>query len=251
MGSRGCGYRQPGGVYLRTILSSRGSPLENFLFDPPIPAPEEMMIPTRGVSIIERPGDPGIYDVYDKIGVASYPNVADFYQELRKLGLSRRIKRDSRLELLDARSRIFLIHPRAIITNCGDYYAALSIEQGEYTNAHTWRCLKNIDDHDENVESEEKEHPEMCVSLWWDDIVKGEDSLDPDMPPRTVDRNIGNIWYGGRKRPAKVKPEYQEGIFMWLPLHRLDVIYDAEQDEHEKSLEQARRSGLPVKLEES
>lgn len=255
---RGCGYRNPGGIYLRTILSSRGSPLEGFLFDPPIPAPAEMMIPTRGVLILERPDGSGVHDVYDKVGADSYPNVADFFMELRRLGLSRRIKRDARLELLDQRSRIFLVHPRAIIVNAGEYYDALLKEEQEYRNPHQFTCRCDKKDHeylphwntDYNIVIENEVRP-MCVSLWWDDIVKGEASLDPGKPPRTVERNIGDIWYEGRKRPSGVKPEYQDGIFMWLPIHRLDVIYDAEQNEHEKSLEQAHRSGLRVRLEQS
>ena len=45
---RGCGEREPGGVYAECGLSPRGRPLEEFLFDPPLPIPE-------GLDLINKP----------------------------------------------------------------------------------------------------------------------------------------------------------------------------------------------------
>src|SRR5258707_634554 len=45
---RGCGEREPGGVYAESGLSPRGRPLEEFLFDPPLPIPE-------GLDLINKP----------------------------------------------------------------------------------------------------------------------------------------------------------------------------------------------------
>ena len=45
---RGCGEREPGGVYAECGLSPYGSPLEHFLIDPPMPLPE-------GVDLINKP----------------------------------------------------------------------------------------------------------------------------------------------------------------------------------------------------
>ncbi len=45
---RGCGEREPGGVYAECGLSSRGRPLEEFLIDPPLPLPE-------GLDLINKP----------------------------------------------------------------------------------------------------------------------------------------------------------------------------------------------------
>ncbi len=45
---RGCGDREPGGVYAESGLSRYGSPLEYFLFDPPLPLP-------AGVDLVNKP----------------------------------------------------------------------------------------------------------------------------------------------------------------------------------------------------
>jgi len=253
VGERGCGEREPGGVYMRTLMGTRGDPLEKFLVDPPIPCPPDMLIPERGVSILERPGFPGVFDVYDRVGKKYYPNVADFFEEVRRSGLSRRIKRDARLELLSPASKIILVHERAIIDNCAEYYDALIEEANEYPEVHPFRCLCETEKHDgypwESDHKFRNNTREMCVSLWWDDIKSGTNSLDPSDPPRTVERELGDTTYVGRKKPKGIDPLYTEGIFMVLPIHRLDVIEDTEDGRHEPALEQARRSGLPVKLE--
>src|SRR3974390_3419799 len=45
---RGCGQREQGGVYAECGLSPYGSPLEDFLIDPPQPLPE-------GLDLINKP----------------------------------------------------------------------------------------------------------------------------------------------------------------------------------------------------
>lgn len=247
MGKRACGYRNPGAVYLRTLLSNRGLPPENFLFDPPIPCPKDLLIPNRGVSIIERPDDSGVYDVYDRIGETYYPNCADFFEEFKKMGLSRRIKRDSRFDKLSPQSRIYLVHPRAIITNAHEYYRALGDEKVDYSGAHPWYCRCTIEEHKSLVDLVPQGAP-TCVSLWYDDIQGGALLNDPDQPPRLTERKIGDTTYYGYKRPAGVTPQYAEGIFLGLPIHRFDVIADPVNGEHEKALEHTKNSTLPTKV---
>ena len=46
--SRGCGDREPGGVYAESGLSSKGRPLEEFLVDPPLPIPP-------GLDLVNKP----------------------------------------------------------------------------------------------------------------------------------------------------------------------------------------------------
>lgn len=45
---RGCGEREPGGVYAESGLVQDGLPLEAFLLDPPLPIP-------HGLSLINKP----------------------------------------------------------------------------------------------------------------------------------------------------------------------------------------------------
>jgi hypothetical protein len=46
---RGCGDREEGGVYAECGPSPYGSPLEHFLFDPPLPLPD-------GLDLVNKPG---------------------------------------------------------------------------------------------------------------------------------------------------------------------------------------------------
>lgn len=212
-----------------------------------------MLIPNRGVLILERQDNSGTFDVFDRIGVEHYPNVADFFEEFKHMGLSRRIKRDSRFERLTAQSRIYLIHPRAIITNAYDYYRALANEYIDYSGAHPWYCRCNIQGHERFVQQVGDNYitPDgwpCCVSLWYDDIQGGALLNDPDQPPRLTEREIGDTTYYGYKRPAGVTPQYAEGIFLGLPIHRFDVIADPVNGEHEKALEHTKNSTLPTKV---
>ncbi len=83
---RGCGEREPGGVYAESGLSPRGRPLEEFLFDPPLPIPE-------GLDLINKPqlwqrmlasGEPAldendlpIFDLLIWVGEEHYPYCCD------------------------------------------------------------------------------------------------------------------------------------------------------------------------------
>jgi hypothetical protein len=251
MGKRGCGYRSPGGLYLRVIVSPNGTkPVESCLVDPPKPVPDALGVPKRGVLILERNNGSGIWDVYDRIGSKYYPNVADFIEETKREGVSRRVKRDTlNLDKLTTQSRLFLIHERAIIMNAHEYYMALAHEKEEMALSPHWYCRKDRSGHEllgDLVESDA-----MCVSLYWEDIQGGEMLYDPNYPARTVSRQIGSNLYRGRKRCDGLKPIYAPGIFFNLPLHAIDVIKDPEGHEDAKAMEYAAKTGLPVHLEES
>ncbi len=97
---RGCGEREPGGVYAESGLSPRGRPLEEFLFDPPLPIPE-------GLDLINKPqlwqrtlasGEPAldendlpIFDLLIWVGEEHYPYCCDYLEETRQFGSSRRL----------------------------------------------------------------------------------------------------------------------------------------------------------------
>jgi len=119
---RGCGDRQPGGVYLETGLSPHGRPLEEFLIDPPLAVPD-------GLDLINKPqlwlrtfaaGEPvcdaeehPIYDILMWVGAEFYPYCPDFIEEVRRYGASRRLNPNLDLSLLSRSSRMILVHPRA------------------------------------------------------------------------------------------------------------------------------------------
>ena len=111
---RGCGEREPGGVYAECGLSPYGSPLEHFLIDPPTPLPE-------GLDIVNKPQlweDPatGITHLLIWVGAEFYPFCPDYIQETQQFGASRRVNPNLDLARLTPQSRMIMAHPRAINT---------------------------------------------------------------------------------------------------------------------------------------
>src|SRR6516164_9321172 len=122
---RGCGDREPGGVYVESGLSSKGRPLEEFLVDPPLPVP-------AGLDLVNKPqiwqrmlpsGEPAldgdelpIYDLLIWVGAEFYPFCVDYLEETRRFGASRRLNPNLDLSLLSKSSRMILAHPLVINT---------------------------------------------------------------------------------------------------------------------------------------
>lgn len=145
--SRGCGDREPGGVYIESGLSSRGRPLEEFLVDPPLPIPE-------GLDLINKPqvwqrmlpsGEPAqdadglpTYDLLIWVGAEFYPYCADYLEEVRRFGASRRLNPNLDLSLLSKSSRMILAHPLVINTAWQQQCPPES-------------CLKEVPGHDASV----------------------------------------------------------------------------------------------------
>jgi hypothetical protein len=122
---RGCGEREPGGVYAEAGLSPHGRPLEDFLIDPPLPIPDGLDLPNKpqlwqrmmpsGQSVRDEQGQP-VYDVLIWVGEEFYPYCPDFLEEVRRYGASRRLNPNLDLELLSRNSHMLLAHPRVINT---------------------------------------------------------------------------------------------------------------------------------------
>jgi hypothetical protein len=122
---RGCGEREPGGVYAESGLSPYGRPLEEFLFDPPLPIPE-------GLDLINKPqlwqrtfpsGEPAldenelpIFDLLIWVGAEYYPYCPDYLEETRRYGASRRLNPNLDLAQLSRSSRMILAHPHVLNT---------------------------------------------------------------------------------------------------------------------------------------
>lgn len=256
MGARGCGVRSPGGIYIEVPLSRYGRPLRDFLIDPVIEVPEDLDLVPRGVSLIERANEPGVYDVWDHVGERHYPNVADFVQEVSKMGLSRRVQGNLDFSKLTPDSRIVLMHSRAYVENANDLYRAIAAEARDYGQepGRWWNCPccdRNPDHQQYPLYAEgSKDIMPTCIGAAWQLITGGDLVINPELSPRWVKRTVGSTTYHGNKKPSGFKPEFKRGIFMVLPAHKLVVINDPEGGTHDKAIGRAMRSPLKVELQD-
>ncbi len=124
---RGCGEREPGGVYVECGLSPFGLPLEYFLIDPPQALPDGLDLinkpqlwtrvdPQTGSAVLDAETNEPIVDLLIWIGQEHYEYCCDYIEEVEKFGASRRINPNLDLARLTTRSRMLLAHPRALNT---------------------------------------------------------------------------------------------------------------------------------------
>jgi len=105
---RACGFRKKGGIYIEIPMATHGVPLAHFLLDPPVPSEYG---PLRGAIPIEHGG---VTHVLSWVGESYYPFPADFFEEARRFGISRRVPRTFPVERLSPKSWILFEHRRAV-----------------------------------------------------------------------------------------------------------------------------------------
>jgi len=228
---RGCGSRIVGGVYAEVKQGDGGMPVEAFLVDPPaLVNTQALGLIDKGVRLIEVNG---IWHVFDIVGEKHYPYVADFVEEGRRMGFSRRLPENLDFAKLDpVQSRLVLLHRRALITN---------VEEAGFLHLEHL-CPKGIEEH------EAGRLEEMCAGLWWHDLAaKGLDV-------QGLRKLKSGTKYAAAVRPkGSAKPERALAIFMSLPITDLAVIRGRNPEENarvEKVYEKvASQSKLTVNLE--
>lgn len=112
MPARGCGdKRVEGGLYLTVPTSPDGKPLEHFMVDPAIPWNGGQL---RGPQLFSLPNEE-VGHVVLGVGASFYPYACDYLEEVRVMGVSKRVSRNIDLSsLVPSESKLLLIHPRAI-----------------------------------------------------------------------------------------------------------------------------------------
>jgi hypothetical protein len=241
---RGCGTRVMGAAYLEVPLGPGGTPVEDFLVDPPQRIhPAQLGLSAVGVSLIPR-GPDGPVDVYDWVGADSYPNVADFIEETRRFGISRRITAHAAFEQLSRDSLLVLVHPRAWL-----------MDSAAYLTERRRGCPTHIPAHAPDAAP----WPEMCASLWWEDIEGGY-HLEEEAEPYGAAGDSREVFrafppahpqfrYAGRERPDHVTaPAYAPAIFCVLPLARIAVVRDPAGGSHEQTAARASCAGIRMEL---
>jgi hypothetical protein len=238
---RGCRRRIAGGIYWETAIGPLGNiRWQDVLCDPPIPIDiAELGVTNVGVRLIERNG---VTHVLDVIGSHGYPNVADFIEEARRFGVSRRLSSSLDFSVLTRESKLLAIHCKAMVKNWSAYrpYRGVSLSCPCGHAEHRVGAQINI----------YKQYTGMCAGIWWEDVVGGE-------PVRETNAEIVRQmpWgsYRARARSegryASVMPEYQHAIFAKFPLTNLAIVSDPENPEHTRQTrELMRQQQVPVAL---
>lgn len=256
---RGCGTRKKGGIYAEVPLSPFGMPLEHFLFDPPVIVNAgDLGITPVGVKLLKRANE-DVYDVYDIVGADSYPNVADFVEEVRRFGISRRLTSSLDFSLLTDKSKIILMHSKAFIVNPDDFHPMdfTPREGNKPAPGCQFPCPKDIGEHNAFWHPESgaswptKKPVPSCIGLWWHDIEQAEEWNKTDAEwDRTVQRTMPSFTYFGHSRPEGVTPQYTLAIFAAFPIGNIAVINDPEGNTHEMAMSKAQRAKLSVNLED-
>lgn len=234
---RGCGTRVKGGIYAECPLSSYGLPLEEFIVDPPIPVDaKELGVTQVGVKLIDRKGT---WHIMDWVGSTHYPNVADYVEEVRRFGLSRRLSTSLDFKKLTSQSRILLLHSHAYIYNF-DEYAETEPSLEELANCSPYpSCPKNLPEHIRPNMST------MCIRLWYQDVTGG-----TKIKGRQVTRKMPSFEYQALEAPEDIKPDYRVAIFASFPITNLAVIKDEQGGSHHHSMSLTSEARIPVKLVE-
>ena len=231
---RGCGERKQGGIYGECGLSPFGRPLEDFLMDPPVAVDTEALgLSPIGVTLLPD-GSTGATHILDWVGEDFYPNVTDMLEEIRRFGLSRRLPRTLDFARLDARSRMLLVHRRALL-----------LDPAPYVADQTRLCPKGLPDHAPSAQP-----APHCAALWWEDVQGGE-AVAGSNDPRLLRRSLPSFRYDARRAPDGAAGRTTPAIFASFPLSRLVVIDDPEGNTHAAALERAGLAQLPVELEEA
>ena len=254
---RGCGRREPGGLYACCGLSGNGVPPEVFLIDPP-KAWDETSIPLarRGMRMVADRN--GVNHLVDVVGRNYYPTPLGFFMEFKRLGLSRRISAKLPLEKLElGTSKIMLLHDRALVVNSDELYRQLTAGDVSLGDpARWWQCIQGIPEHAWG----ERPPQEMCVGLWWLIQDQGTASAHGAQPPwgpmKTSFANFEPVrcdmpwgtYYAFRPGAQVPDLAYRLAAFLAVPVQKLQLIRDAKGGSHEPVAEDLNERGVVAEV---
>jgi len=184
--------------------------------------------PVQGQLLITTPS--GTVHFLDVVGSRKfYPNVADFIEEVRRMGVSRRAGPNTPLDLITPESRLLTAHAHAWLYNIDQYGIPY------------WTCPRDVPGH--GFTDPQGPVP-MCGGVWWWDVEQGEpvpipadvaDHYDP-VASRLVRRIMPSFTYIAHERPDGITPDYGMAVFAAWPIARIAVIR-GEHGEHENAVE--------------
>jgi hypothetical protein len=212
-------------------------------------------------------GVESVAHVFDIVGQDNYPNVADFLEEARRLGVSRRLELEGgEYARLTPRSRLILLHKRAVIENPEPLYGAMGdlelarMRRADCPKKLAAHRLDKLPDIDPPVWATPHVAP-GCAALYWHLLEGGKivpETAEAEerirrgskevVAGRFVERRLESGTYRGYCPPEGVEPVYGLGIFAVFPLVKI-VVIDPE-GEHKEEVDKASRAELPVEVKD-
>ena len=240
-----CGFRTVG-IYVCERGSLDGSPVEFFMIcPPPYVDMEAIGLSATGFRIIERVdwkgNGIGIWDLWDYVGLDDNPWPADFIEQTRQLGTSRKISEavvaSADFKKLEAHpfdpslsSRHIYVHGRALIEDPEPFYKERS--------QHARPCPAGIEAHDKNESAWE-----MCAALWWEAVDLWPDGVknryhEVKLPRQKKYRDAqggASLTYEADYIPRGVAPKFLPGIILSIPLMSIEIPRDQSgENEHDR-----------------
>lgn len=261
---RGCGKRKQDAAYLITPTSENGTPWYKFVIDTPLPIPdgldlinkavvfprydrEGLEVRTRrtalGVEVVQ-PHDPAyddakpLVDVYIWIGAEHYPYASDWYMEVAKQGVSRRVPKTFPFHMLTPGfSRMVFAHPRGYIKN---YFQLTKPTDG---------CLQGKTPHSH---IDEFNHAEFSCAFKVFDTIPIDDCIEVAGTGVYLRSRPGGVSYTVNNTGEYQFVEYEPRLCFWSYIMLVDYIrYDGEDGSKqvdEEWLKKVRKSGIEVRL---
>lgn len=246
---RGCGFRMEGGVYWEVGLSENGKPLETFILCPPVRishiVQEGLRVAPQGVSLLERDG---VWHVLDWVGSIFYPNVADFLEEARRFGVSRRCELQAeQYAKLTKESRLLTMHSAAWIDHVKPYWGhRLGLEIESSREEANWiYCPLHLEQHQPDKANHDQT---MCAGLYWEDVLFC-DSPDSERIGR---REMPSFSYACGRPPIVSSLEgmtHSLAIFASFPLGRMVVVRDNTAGTHEEKMAKLQGISQDIRVE--
>lgn len=248
---RGCGRRVEGGVYLECGTAPGGAPLEHFFCDPPIPYEPDHKI---GVDI--QLGPDGLYHVVDYVGSEHYPWTADFIEEGRCYGFSRRVPRNLDFSKLQHGSRMLFVHARGYLANAKELHPHFIDPELK------WRCglweKYGRDDH--------LNDPAIACSRDWYALAPATSATQGGIaqavdPQRVGARSSNDVQFRREVTeaisyrvypvaPDAPDPVCKSAIVASVPITNISVV-KARDGSHKETLERIRGKANGINVEES
>lgn len=174
--------------------------------------------------------------VIDIIGAGDYPNVADFLEEGRRYGFSRKFSPLFPYAELEPGSRLLIAHPRGWPKAFRQYHTP---PDGSAFGG----CRKALPDRPHDLAP--------CCGCWYDDVRCAPEDQGPELPSsdgRAITRTMPAFTYVARRPPEGVETTYTHAIVAVLPITRFVVVRDPEEGTHNERVEHLAKAGIHADL---